>query len=157
MLVSKDYEDVMTAISRQSRVPRMPLGNRLERTVETATHRRFGIIHNFQIIQIGMNTCDMAGMERRERELSRRNQRWLQRRTAPLSTESAPIDRAVYQLLHLLDLRAGVEHNTWRFQLWGRNVTNRYCWTVADHVIDVLVGYTGMPATYGFTVSYKLH
>lgn len=55
----------------------------------------------------------------------------------------------------LLDLRAGVETESWRFQLWGRNVTNKYYWTqVVRPFGDSLVRYTGMPATYGFTVGY---
>ena len=55
----------------------------------------------------------------------------------------------------LIDLRAGVESGAWRFQLWGRNITNEYYWTGAAHVNDVLYRYTGMPATYGFTLSYR--
>ena len=57
----------------------------------------------------------------------------------------------------LVDLRAGVEHDAWRFQLWGRNVTNTWYWNSALHVNDVLLRYTGMPATYGFTLSYRYH
>ncbi len=55
----------------------------------------------------------------------------------------------------LLDLRAGIESGRWRAQLWGRNVTNTYYWTSASHVNDVLLRYTGLPVTYGFTLSYK--
>jgi hypothetical protein len=55
----------------------------------------------------------------------------------------------------LLDLRAGIDHDQWRFELWGRNVTNTYYWTAADHVNDVLLRYTGMPATYGARISYR--
>jgi len=54
----------------------------------------------------------------------------------------------------LLDLRAGVENDHWRLQLWGRNVTDEYYLVTNAHVNDVVVGYTGMPATYGFTLSY---
>jgi iron complex outermembrane receptor protein len=57
----------------------------------------------------------------------------------------------------LLDLRAGVSKDAWRFQVWGRNVTNQWYWTGAAHVNDVLLRYTGMPATVGFTVTYKYH
>jgi outer membrane receptor protein involved in Fe transport len=56
----------------------------------------------------------------------------------------------------LLDLRAGVETGPWRVQVWGRNVTDKWYWTGAYHVNDVFVRYTGMPATYGVTVSYRL-
>jgi len=55
----------------------------------------------------------------------------------------------------LLDLRAGVEKGPWRAYFWGRNVTNKWYWNQSQHVNDVLLRYTGMPATYGFTVSYK--
>lgn len=55
----------------------------------------------------------------------------------------------------LVDLRAGVEDGPWRLQVWGRNVTNKWYWTGAYHVNDVFVRYTGMPATYGATFSYR--
>ena len=55
----------------------------------------------------------------------------------------------------LLDLRAGVETGPWRVWLWGRNVTGKHYWNAASHVNDVLLRYTGMPTTYGITVSYK--
>ena len=55
----------------------------------------------------------------------------------------------------LLDLRAGVSRDHWRFQLWGHNVTNTYYWTAAYHQTDADVRYTGMPATYGATFSYR--
>jgi outer membrane receptor protein involved in Fe transport len=51
----------------------------------------------------------------------------------------------------LLDLRAGVTKDNWTFQLWGRNVTDKWYWTGAYHVNDVLIRYTGMPATFGAT------
>jgi iron complex outermembrane receptor protein len=57
----------------------------------------------------------------------------------------------------LVDLRAGVEKDAWRFQVWGRNVTNQYYWTAAYHVNDADLRYAGMPATYGFTLSYRYH
>jgi iron complex outermembrane receptor protein len=57
----------------------------------------------------------------------------------------------------LVDLRAGVEKDSWRVQFWGRNVANQYYWTTAYHVNDVYVRYTGMPATYGVTISYRYH
>jgi iron complex outermembrane receptor protein len=55
----------------------------------------------------------------------------------------------------LLDLRAGVEKGDWRFQVWGRNVTNKWYWTGMAHVNDVLLRYTGMPTTIGFTLTWK--
>ena len=57
----------------------------------------------------------------------------------------------------LLDLRAGVTSadGRWRFELWGRNVTNTYYWTNALQSQDVYLRYTGMPATYGLTIGYR--
>jgi outer membrane receptor protein involved in Fe transport len=55
----------------------------------------------------------------------------------------------------LVDLRAGVLIGSLMIEAWGRNVFNTYYWTAADHVNDVLLRYTGMPATYGVTVSYR--
>jgi iron complex outermembrane recepter protein len=57
----------------------------------------------------------------------------------------------------LLDLRAGISHGSWMVQLWGRNVTNQWYWTAADHVNDVLLHYTGQPVTYGVSFSYRFH
>lgn len=55
----------------------------------------------------------------------------------------------------LLDLRAGIESGPWRLQVYGRNVTNEWYWTQAVHTNDILGRYTGMPATYGVSVSWK--
>ena len=55
----------------------------------------------------------------------------------------------------LLDLRLGVSHANWTAQLWGRNVTNTWYWSSAVHVNDVLLHYTGLPATYGVSFSYR--
>jgi outer membrane receptor protein involved in Fe transport len=54
-----------------------------------------------------------------------------------------------------LDLRAGVQLKSWRLMLWGHNVTNTYYWTSYDRVNDTNLKYTGMPTTYGCTVSYR--
>jgi outer membrane receptor protein involved in Fe transport len=55
----------------------------------------------------------------------------------------------------LIDLRLGISKDNWTFQLWGRNVANTYYWTGAYHVNDVLLRYTGMPATWGATFNIK--
>jgi iron complex outermembrane recepter protein len=57
----------------------------------------------------------------------------------------------------LLDLRAGVEtpDGHLRFSVWGRNVTDTYYWTSASHLVDQFTRFTGMPATYGISVSYR--
>jgi iron complex outermembrane receptor protein len=57
----------------------------------------------------------------------------------------------------LLDLRAGIEKDAWRVQVWGRNVTNEWYWTAADRVNDTILRYTGMPTTFGITLSYRFH
>ena len=56
-----------------------------------------------------------------------------------------------------LDLRAGLETDDsgWRLTVWGRNVTDAYYWTNATHANDEFIKYTGMPSTFGITVSYR--
>jgi len=56
----------------------------------------------------------------------------------------------------LVDLRAGVEtaDGTWRLQVWGKNVTDKYYWTNVVHTFDTIIRYTGRPATYGATLSF---
>jgi iron complex outermembrane recepter protein len=56
----------------------------------------------------------------------------------------------------LLDLRAGFEHNAWRVELWGYNVTDRFYATFAQRVTDTVIRTVGMPATYGITVTTRL-
>lgn len=63
--------------------------------------------------------------------------------------------RMVINSRALLDLRAGVEHGNWRVFAWGRNVTDKHYWNQSQHVNDVLVRFTGMPRTYGVTVSLR--
>lgn len=58
----------------------------------------------------------------------------------------------------LLDLRAGVESadGDWRLQVWGRNVTNKYYVQNINLAGGVLLAEsTGMPATYGVTLSFN--
>jgi outer membrane receptor protein involved in Fe transport len=57
----------------------------------------------------------------------------------------------------LLDLRAGVKLDDDRLSLsvWGKNVTNSYYWYNAVQIYDQKVRYTGRPATYGMTLSYR--
>ena len=55
----------------------------------------------------------------------------------------------------LVDLRAGVSSGPWRFQVWGRNVFDKHYWASANHVNDVLLRYTGYPASYGISFSYR--
>jgi iron complex outermembrane recepter protein len=54
-----------------------------------------------------------------------------------------------------LDLRAGFEPTSaTKVTFWGKNVTDRYYWSNVVRTNDVIVRYAGMPATFGFTVSY---
>jgi iron complex outermembrane receptor protein len=57
----------------------------------------------------------------------------------------------------LLDVRAGVKaaDNRWRFQIWGRNITNTYYWANALQSQDVYLRFTGKPATYGATFTFR--
>jgi iron complex outermembrane recepter protein len=57
----------------------------------------------------------------------------------------------------LLNLRAGVAstNGRWRVQLWGRNVTDKYYWTSVAHQEDTVLRLTGMPATFGVTLSMR--
>lgn len=57
----------------------------------------------------------------------------------------------------ILDLRAGLrsEDGQWRVEAWGRNVTDRFYLTSVTHVVDTVARITGMPATYGLTLSYE--
>ena len=66
-----------------------------------------------------------------------------------------PNDPLTVPAYTLLDLRLGVTKDNWTFQVWGRNVTNKWYWTSSVHVNDALLRYTGMPATYGMTFNYK--
>lgn len=70
------------------------------------------------------------------------------------SGNNAPPDILKIDSYTLLDLRAGVQTDNWRLQIWGRNVTNEYYFVTNAHVNDVIVRYNGMPATWGFTLSY---
>jgi iron complex outermembrane receptor protein len=77
--------------------------------------------------------------------------------TTGLHSDESQYNALAVPAYTLVDLRAGIEHGAWRAQVWGRNVTNAWYWTAADHVNDVLLRYTGMPVTYGLTISYRYH
>ena len=55
----------------------------------------------------------------------------------------------------LVDLRAGVEWDKWRAQIWGRNITNKYYWINVGKILDTVARTAGMPVTYGATISYR--
>ena len=56
----------------------------------------------------------------------------------------------------LVNLRAGVEGDKWRVEVWGKNVFNKYYWNTAYPAFDTITRYTGMPATFGVNLSYKM-
>ena len=53
----------------------------------------------------------------------------------------------------LLDLRAGVNGDKWEIQVWGHNVTDRFYLIHTFRSTDTITATTGMPATFGVTVS----
>ncbi len=57
----------------------------------------------------------------------------------------------------LLDLRAGFESEdgTWRVEVYGNNLTNKFYWTQVTREIDALTRTAAMPVTYGVRLSYK--
>ncbi|MCJ2188442.1 TonB-dependent receptor [Novosphingobium beihaiensis] len=57
----------------------------------------------------------------------------------------------------LVDLRAGFADpdGRWRAGVWARNVTNQFYLIQAAHLVDTETWTTGMPATYGISVSFN--
>ena len=55
----------------------------------------------------------------------------------------------------LIDLRAGVEWDNWRAQIWGRNVTNKYYWINVSRLLDTVDRTAAPPLTYGLTLAYR--
>jgi iron complex outermembrane recepter protein len=56
----------------------------------------------------------------------------------------------------LVNLRAGLTNAHWRYEVWGKNVFNKYYWLDnLQTTADTVSRYAGMPATYGITVGYK--
>ncbi|MGE4306425.1 MAG: TonB-dependent receptor [Novosphingobium sp.] len=43
----------------------------------------------------------------------------------------------------------------WKVGVWGKNIFNKYYWTQANAAYDNIVRYTGRPAEYGLSVSFK--
>ena len=71
----------------------------------------------------------------------------------PTAAQSPDLLRIPARLL--VDLRAGVETGPWRVSAYVRNLTDKWYWSQAAHVNDALVRYTGLPRTYGLSVSWK--
>lgn len=69
------------------------------------------------------------------------------------------LDASDYELKQyvLLDLRAnlGAPDDSWRVSIFGRNVTNTFYVTTIFAGADPRYRYTGMPATYGVSITFK--
>lgn len=57
----------------------------------------------------------------------------------------------------LVDARFGVEapSDRWRFELWARNLTDKFYWTSVQHIEDTVTRLAGVPATYGVTLRWR--
>jgi Outer membrane receptor proteins, mostly Fe transport len=57
----------------------------------------------------------------------------------------------------LLNASVGVQSldDRWRFQVWGRNLTNEYYWTAVSSNANVVVRFPGQPRTYGASLTYN--
>lgn len=57
----------------------------------------------------------------------------------------------------ILNLNAGIESadKQWRFELFGKNVTDTYYWNSVNYIADSNVRFAGMPATYGARISLR--
>lgn len=57
----------------------------------------------------------------------------------------------------LIDLRAGVgaPDNSWQFNFYVRNVTDKYYWTNVFRGADTINRYAGMPRTFGAIASFR--
>lgn len=57
----------------------------------------------------------------------------------------------------LVNAQLGVEDSEGRWRLWafGNNITDKYYWTNVVKFADTVTRFTGMPATYGISFSYK--
>lgn len=55
----------------------------------------------------------------------------------------------------LVDLRAGIDLDSWSLQAYVRNVTDEYYWTWSASTNDTVMRWTGMPRMYGASISYR--
>lgn len=57
----------------------------------------------------------------------------------------------------LVNVTAGLEANdkSWKVELFGKNVTNKYYWNSVNYVADSTSRFAGMPLTYGVRVSFR--
>lgn len=75
------------------------------------------------------------------------------------STINAASTNCVYCIGNyaLIDAQLGVEDSDgrWRAFIWGKNIGNKYYWTNVVSGYDTVSRFSGRPATYGVTLSYK--
>ena len=55
----------------------------------------------------------------------------------------------------LVDLRAGIDLESWSLQAYVRNVTDEYYWTWSASTNDTAMRWAGMPRMYGASISYR--
>jgi len=72
-------------------------------------------------------------------------------------TDAFPGQNYIMPAYTLLDLRAGIaaQDGSWRVQVFGRNVTNKFYVTNIADANDARYRYAGMPATYGLTLTLR--
>jgi iron complex outermembrane receptor protein len=71
--------------------------------------------------------------------------------------ETFPADTFVVKAYNTIDARIGIasSDDKWRAWLWGKNIFNTHYWTTATTTLDSAYRLTGMPATYGASVSLR--
>jgi len=81
---------------------------------------------------------------------------------APLDPKFKPgvnVDPDVFRIKEysIVDLRLGIEQGdgAWRAWIWGKNIFDTYYRLNSTQSIDSLYALTGMPATYGVSVSFR--
>ncbi|MES2492885.1 MAG: TonB-dependent receptor [Pseudomonadota bacterium] len=71
----------------------------------------------------------------------------------------SPVDRKRYDInaRALVDGNLGVESadGRWRASIWGKNIFNKFYWSQIIQAYDSLARYTGRPAEYGVTLSFR--
>ncbi|MCT2557510.1 TonB-dependent receptor [Tsuneonella sp. YG55] len=86
------------------------------------------------------------------------NGRTIEFRDLPNDRHASFVDKPfVIPSYIVVDARLGYEFSGGRFKVmaWGKNVFNEYYVTNAAHYLDTTVRFTGMPVTYGITLSVK--
>lgn len=68
-------------------------------------------------------------------------------------------ERSVYEInaRAIVNANIGIQSasGSWKAQIWGKNIFNKYYWTSAIRAYDVVIRYPARPAEYGVTLSYR--